>query len=141
MEWEMSESRIDQGVFKIFRMTHEGELSWKHVPAPRLWQQNTDAIYPTFFQSEYQGQKLALFQSKDRQTSSDRQISRFVSGQTGEWSDSVHLALLGRNDELLFEFPPSRVVRDLFEAVRYKEANVDDFLDKLLKTESANEKE
>jgi hypothetical protein len=137
----MSESRIDQGVFKIFRMTHEGELSWEHDAAPRLWQQNTDAIYPIFFQTQYEGRKLALYQSKERQSHLQRNLADLISGESNEWSDSVHLALLGNNDELLFEFPRSRVIRDLFNAVRYKEANVDDFLDKLLKSEPANEKE
>lgn len=136
----MSESKIDQGVFKIFRMTHEGQLSWEHAAVPRLWQQNTDTIYPVFFQTEYEGRRLALFQTKERQ-SRQKSMEQIINGDSNEWSESYHLALLGNHDELLFEFPRSRVIRDLFIGVRYKAAKVDDFLDKLLKSEPASEKE
>jgi hypothetical protein len=141
MELEMTDSKIDQAVFKIFRMTHEGRLDWDHTPAPRLWQQNSDSVFPNYFEALHQGRKLALFQRRERLGAEAKQMANLFGEPANEWGGSVHLALLGKNDELLYEFPWSRQVQDLFDAVRYKEANVDEFLDELLKSEPASEKE
>lgn len=136
----MSNDKMDQAVFKIFRATHEGNLGWIHKPAPELWLRAGEAVIPIYFETYYQGRKLALFQRSSRTSEMDKYVKKMMNEPVDEWNQSVHLALLGDNDELMFEFPRSRQIRDLFEAVRYKEANVDEFLDKVLNSEPASEK-
>jgi hypothetical protein len=141
MGGEMSDKKLDQAVFKIFSLTHEGRLVWEHKSVPRLWQQGTDDVYPVYFETEYQNRKLALFQRRSRMSENDREIARIVGDPVDDWGQSTHLALLGSNDEILFEFPWSRQVHDLFKAVSYKAANVDEFLDALLNSEVTDEKQ
>lgn len=136
----MSDDKLDQAIFKIFRMTHDGTLSWEHKKAPELWQKANEVVYPVYFETLYQGRKLALFQQSSALTEMARLVKRAMNESIDERSSSIHLALLGNNDELLFEFPRSRMIDDIFSAVRYKEANVDEFIDALLKSEPASEK-
>ena len=126
----MNNDRLEQAVFKIFRMTHEGQLLWDRKPAPMGWQRATDSVFPVYFEAKYQDRTLALFQ--------ERFPSENAYGERDGWALTSRLALLGNNREILFEFPPSRQVQGLFDAVRYKEANIDQFLDELLKPEPVN---
>ncbi|MDL2358420.1 MAG: hypothetical protein QFF03_24495 [Pseudomonadota bacterium] len=133
--------KLDQAVFKIFALTHQGQLDWRNKPAPAMWQQATDSVYPFYFEAIHEGRTLALFEERfKRRDFPNALVAAAMGGELGGWERKVHLGLLGENDELMFEFPWSRQLQGLFDAVRYKEANIDDFLDKLLKSEPANEK-
>jgi hypothetical protein len=141
MEFEMSESKLDQAVFQILRMTHEGQLVWRHEAVPGAWLQGTDDAYPIYFEAEYRDRKLALFQRRRRTNPIFKRVAEVAGGAVEEWNQSTHLALLGNNDEILYEFPSSRPLHDLFDAVRYKEARVDEFLDELIGSNVTSEKE
>ncbi|MEO7493482.1 MAG: hypothetical protein ABIV04_00935 [Massilia sp.] len=131
----MIDDKLEQGVFKIFRMTHEDRLGWRCKPAPDRLRQASQSAWPLYFETEYQGRKLALFQGGGLR---GEQCAPSGGAAPYDWRACAHLVLLGDNGELLFEFPWSRQVQDLFEAVRYKASKVGDFLDALLKPESAN---
>ena len=133
----MIDDKLEQGVFKIFRMTHEGSLVWQRKLPPSLMQKNLQSTIHAYFEAEYQGRRLALFQ---RHTLPCKQLASLDRTPQEDWRQPAQLALLDNAGELLFEFPWSRQVQDLFDAVRYKASNVDDFLDQLLKPETANEK-
>jgi hypothetical protein len=133
----MIDDKLEQGVFKIFRMTHEGELTWQPKPLPGALEKAEQTAVPSYFESEYQGRRLALFQ---RHATDCKHLADRIGRQAEDWQYPAQLALIGENGELLFEFPWSRMVQDLFDAVRYKTSPVDDFLDQLLKPELANEK-
>lgn len=136
----MSDNKLEQAVFKVFRMTHEGALTWVHKPVPRLWQEGSNEIYPIYFETTYQNRKLALFERRSRVSGLGKQWATITGRAVDDWAQSAHLALLGGNHEILFEFPASRQIEDLLETVRYKEANVDEFVDALLTSEATNEK-
>ncbi|MES2351183.1 MAG: hypothetical protein V4641_26720 [Pseudomonadota bacterium] len=136
----MSDDKIEQAIFKIFRMTHEGILNWTTKPAPCLWTHGTDSVFPLYFETLYQGRKVALFLERRRTSTLEKMFPRNIGDDQGDWSQFIRLALLGDNDEIMFEFPWSRQIKGLFDAVRYKESNVEEFLDELLKVESIGEK-
>lgn len=132
----MSDEKLEQAIFKIFRMTHEGALKWEMRPVPALWSRGTDSVFPVYFETNYQGRKMALFQERRRRVPSALNLGGFLPDAANEWSQSFRLALLGENDEIVFDFPHSHQLKGLFDAVRYKESNIDEFLDVLLNTES-----
>lgn len=132
----MSDEKLEQAVFKIFRMTHEGALVWSMKPPPALWTQGTDAVIPLYFETVYHGRKLAMFQERRRSAVSFRQTAWTAGESPDGWSQRIRLALLGEHDEIMFDFPDSRQINGLFDAVRYKESNIEQFLDALLNTES-----
>jgi hypothetical protein len=136
----MSEDKFEQATFKIFQLTHEGKLNWEKMSAPDLWGKGSDSVYPLCFATIYQGRKLGLYQRRKPKGFQSKGAVRvwadMFADDKSDWQQEVRLALLGDSDEIMFEFPPSRQVNALFDAVRYKEANVEGFLDELLKTES-----
>lgn len=142
----MSDEKLEQAVISILRMTHEGALEWNQTAAPEMWLRGTDSVYPLYFEAWLHGRKLGLFSSRDRVGSPSprqRQLAEILETPVQEngWVERFHLVLLSDNDEVLFEFPSSRIVRDLYVAARYKAANVDEFLDELIKSALAEAKE
>lgn len=137
----MSDEKVEQAVLSILRMTHEGTLRWTSAAAPETWLRETETIYPLYFETSLNGRKLALFSCRERIPSHLRQLAEAVGSRAPEWNERYRLALLADNDGILFEFPPSPVVRDLFVAVRYKVANVDEFLDELIQSAPAEAKQ
>lgn len=142
----MSDEKLEQAVLLILRMTHEGTLEWSQTTPPEMWSRGTDSVYLLYFEAWLHGKKLGLFSRRDRvapPSLRQRQFAEILGEplREGEWVESFHLALLSDNDEVLFEFPSSRIVRDLYVAARYKSANVDEFLDELIKSAPAEAKE
>ncbi len=137
----MSDSKLEQAEFQIFRMTHEGELIWTHRNAPQSWRQGTDDAYPLYFEATFLGRKLALYQKRWKTSAAQRSIAELMGEPVENWIQTAHLALLGDNDEILYEFPRSGQINDLLDAVRYKEARVDEFLNALLTPDATSEKE
>lgn len=137
----MSDAKLDQAVFQILRLTHEDKLNWENKRPPALWRENTDDVYPIYFETKHQGRKLALFQKRSKVDETERYIAHMTNQPVDDWTQSLHLALLGGNDEILFDFPWSPQVSDLFQAVRYKEANVDEFVESLLNLKATGEKQ
>jgi len=130
----MSEDKYAQAVLKIFRMTHEGNLKWHHGKAPAIWSMATDSVYPIYFETEYQGRTLALFEERFPVLKMPKALSTSIFGDDRNWGSRARLALLGPHDEIMFEFPYVREIQGLLDAVRYKEADVEEFLDEILKT-------
>lgn len=135
----MSENRFDQAVFKVLQLTHTGQLTWEHQPVPPAWPERDNV--PLFFKARYEGRTLGLFQRSIRLPESIKQLYRLSGGTPDTLISTAVLALLAENDEVLYEFPASKQVRDLFDVVRYRAAGVEDFLDRLLNAEVTNEKE
>ncbi|WP_296000544.1 hypothetical protein [Rugamonas sp.] len=124
----MNDEKLEQAIFQILRMTHLGEIKWVRRSAPRNLGIGTDSVFSSYFETEYMGQRLALYQQRFRFFSIEIEAER--------WSERVILALLTDDGELQFEFPQSSQVHDLFETVQYKTSNVDGFLQNLLNSKS-----
>ena len=120
----MSDDKFEQAVFKIFRMTHLGELIWSRTTPPKNLRAGTDSVFPLYFEASYQGRRLALYQERYRFFVPEMETER--------WAERVCLAMLGSDGDVVYEFPLTRQVHDLIEAVRYKESNVEGLLDELI---------
>lgn len=125
----MSEDKFDRferGVFQIFRLTHLGEMQWSRKNPPQSLTGGTNSVFPYFFEAEYGGKRVGLFQER----------YRYAISETEErWGERVGLVLLDSAGDVEFEFPLTPFTNDLFEAVRIKESNVDDFLNVLMQSE------
>lgn len=137
----MSDDKFDQAAFKIFRMTHEDQLTWVSKPVPATLSKGSESIFPVYFETSFQGRKLALFEERSRPGVQEKRSLAYMVSGTDEWRETARLALLGNSDEIMFVFPPSRQINALLNAVRYKEANVGEFLDELLKSEPVDVKQ
>jgi hypothetical protein len=126
-------------------MTHKGELEWVSARAPASLTAGTDGIFPIFFETEYQGRKLVLFRERAYRSMSGVEpnaVQRaahamgLVAELDSRWIVKDVLALADQDGNILYEFPPSRQVRDLMETVKYKASGVQDFLDEILNNNS-----
>ena len=132
----MSETKFDEAVLQILRLTHDDKVLWASKRPPALWRNTTDDVYPIYFEAKYKNRKLALYQKRSRVDETEKYVARMTNQPVDEFVQSLHLALLGDNDEIMFEFPRSSQISDLFQTVRYKEAAVDEFVDLLLNDKS-----
>ena len=136
----MSDSKFDDAVLKILKLTHLGVLSWVKETPPKSLVESTDSIISSYFETEYRSRKLALFHQRRRRTGMEdymakKSLSAMFTGSDDQWVEMDRLALLHDDGEVAFSFPPSPVVRDLLRTVRHKTSGIDQFLDELLNTE------
>ncbi|WP_090444797.1 hypothetical protein [Duganella sp. CF458] len=136
----MSENKYDQAVFKIFEMTHNGELAWSKETAPETLVKGTESQYPAFYETEYQGRRLALYRERYYHLPGlgVTAVMSF-SALTGRderpgWRERAVLALLDDGGDVVFEFPASRQTKHLLDAVCHKTSDVDQFVNGLLST-------
>jgi hypothetical protein len=133
----MSTDKIEQAIFKIFQMTHLGELEWRKAQPPASLTAGTDAVVPAYFETEYQGQRMAVFRERLAQPTWSAQRVGLAAlwslpGKQPSWMEHDVLALLGDDGEVSYCFPPDRQIRDLLETVQYKASGVSSFLEQIL---------
>jgi hypothetical protein len=119
-------NKVERGVFQILRLTQLNELKWTRCPVPASLPRGTDAVFINYFEAQYLGKWLGLFQERHRTSSSD---------VDARWGERIGLVLLNAAREVEFEFPLTPFTQDLFNAVRIKESNVEEFLDALIQSE------
>lgn len=120
-------NKFERGVFQILRLTHLDEMRWsRKAELPLSLTIGANSSFPYYFEAGYGGKYLGLFRERSR---------RAVSDSDERWSERVGLVLLDASHEVEFEFPMTPFTDDLFEAVRIKESNVDDFLNVLMQSE------
>jgi hypothetical protein len=133
----MSTDKFEQAVFKIFQMTHRGELEWHKAQPPAGLKAGTDTVFPAFFETEYQGQRMAVFRERLAQPMWSPERAGLAAlwslpGRQMPWMERDVLALLGDDGEVTYCFPPDRQIRDLLETVQYKASGVSSFLEQIL---------
>ncbi|MBP1203913.1 hypothetical protein JOD97_001927 [Duganella sp. 1411] len=124
-------SKAERGLAQILKLTQFGELEWLSGRAPIGLINSDDYVAPYYFETEYLGKKLGLFQQY-------RRIPQ--SGLAETASERIRVVLFGEGGEVDFEFPPTPFTRRLFNAVRLKASKVEGFLDALIKLESQDVK-
>ncbi|MYN25595.1 hypothetical protein [Duganella levis] len=139
----MSDDKFQEAVLKILKLTHFGDLSWTKATPSKKLTEGTDSTFPLYFEAEYLGRKLGLFQERRRRTPTEVYIAKQTVALTlvptdveSKWVEIPCLALLDDDGAVAYSFASSREVRDLLETVRYRTSGVDQFLDELLKTEN-----
>lgn len=137
----MSENKFEQAVFRIFELTHLGQLTWSKRDVPAGLRRGTENVISRYFEASYQGRQLALYSERFHVQSPDekRQTWLFFDSLNARlqpgWHERDVLALLGDDGEVAFKFPTIRETHALMEAVCLKASNVDQFVDVLLNTE------
>jgi hypothetical protein len=108
-----------QAVLKLVKLTREGRLTWTRVvgkPTPSIVSAvRTDAV----FQTDYADQRLWL----SRLTPT---LNLFGSGHT------YTLEIVDTQGNQVWTFPTIAPLADLYQAVRYNQAGVSTFIDRLL---------
>ena len=120
--------QINMLIAQLDRMTMEGRLKWSAVDVPPRMLHGTDDIVPVFFETEYMGKPIAVFEKRYRGYDGERDMPY--------WTSSLHFAVLDDERNVLFETVHSPAVNSLRNTISEQVSGVDDLLDNLLQEDS-----
>ena len=129
------QSKFVEAVARLIKLTQDGELMWESSkPSAEL---ERDGIKDeSVFISRYKDRILRLYKYSyrvDEPGLFDISTSFFpIKVKYPYWASSVTLEFIDDNGFSLWKFPFTNALNDLFQAVQYQFAGVDEFLDKLL---------
>ncbi|CAH6813480.1 hypothetical protein HQK29_17230 [Vibrio vulnificus] len=111
-------------ITKLNRETSMGEVKWSVETPPKALTTATESQVFVYFEAEYKGKIVALFERKSKY---------FYDEHDFYWSESQVFAVLDRQQRILLEFDKnSPALDDLMTTVREKVADLDGLLDDLL---------
>jgi hypothetical protein len=113
-------------ILKLLKETQKGELAWKRCNPESgfsyLFRATDDQVDAVFY-AEKSGQHLALYEQKYR---------HFTDEDVFFWSSRYCLDVVSSSGEMLWQFPGSQYLSDLYSAAQYSAANVPSILDALM---------
>jgi hypothetical protein len=125
----MNPRHLTDFVAKLNRLTQEGRLRWTLARAPSSLTQGSDSSIPAFFQCELRGKTVGIYEERFQDWS--------VEAEVFFWRTRLVLALFDYAGNQVWEFPDGLSgLGDLWNAVRYRSADVDEYLDAVLADDS-----
>jgi len=117
------ENKTAKAITLLLQQTQDGFLRWEaHTPGEDLTQ-GTARLVETVYFAEKEQQTLRLYSYRDR---------FYTDEEVWHWEDGVALELSDKKGISWWQFPGHPIIWDLLEAVRFKTAGADAFIDKLL---------
>ncbi|VGO14622.1 hypothetical protein PDESU_03187 [Pontiella desulfatans] len=110
-------------VKRINRLTQEGKLEWKTVPANLEYFAGADRKVEVFYYTSFNGRQLRLYKET---TKIYHDEVRFT------WEDFAELEFIDDEERTLWEFPRCAAIWDLLETVSYQLADVDAAIDEIM---------
>jgi|SRR5579863_3583156 len=119
-----SEERLRKVIELLIRDTTEGRVKWKAAFPPNSRTQGTDDIIQDYFEAEYKGQTVAVFERRYR-AYNDETDSTY-------WASDYSFAFVAYGN-VTWETEDSPLLASLFKAAKESAADVDGILDALLR--------
>lgn len=120
-----SEDKIARLVDKLIQQTRAGVIEWEALTVPRTLTEATDHVIKEYFECDYAGQSLGVFQRAIHSYDGDR--------DDFYWVDEVRLGIVS-GPTLLWENPdPLASLWRLLEVARESASDIDGIVDALLK--------
>ena len=129
-----------EAVTNLIKLTQAGKLKWSAGRADKNIGRE-DLRIETVFLAEYKNRNLRLFKysymveepgALERLISSDSSLYLGTKRKYPYWSSSITLEFIDEAARTLWTFPHTNALNDLFEAVQYQVAGVDEFLKEIL---------
>lgn len=113
-------------ISKLLRLTQESQIRWqlKRHSGSLAPGERTPAVYTT----EYAGQRLRLYEFHRKHVF----FGPLSDEPETDWERGLRLEFLDKNDTPLYSVEDVAGIGDLLDAVKYKTANIDEFLEKLI---------
>ena len=117
------QDKVTNAVVKILQQTQDGTLAWKPVHPSHDLTSGTEDVVETVYLAQKGDRLLRLYPYKSRYYLDDCEY---------HWEDHVALELSDKSRTTWWRFPGDRVIWDILEAVKFKTAGVEGFIDDLL---------
>ncbi len=128
---ENNNDKLVKLIAKLLEMTQEGDLTWeivKNIKSEPSQTKNIGAI----FETNYKGKKLRIYKREYNNIEDNIMYGHLmVSGQSS-YTISTILGFFDNYGNLIWRFPQIIGISDLYEAVTYQVADIDDFLNNVL---------
>jgi hypothetical protein len=119
-----SESKIQRLIIELTKATVEKQVEWDFDVPPSSLADGNYSI-SEYFQAEYKGQWIGLFERKGRAFDADREVYY--------WVASIILVFVGEGGRILFEYDrESSALNNLYRVVKESASDIDNILDTLL---------
>jgi hypothetical protein len=122
----MNSYEAQKVIIKLNRDTKEGKIKWEvshHVPSSVG---GTERLIDNVYITSVSKKKMRLYKLE----------SKFYYDEgLSEWSESYRLEFIDFNNKTEWEFPKDSSILDLYDTVRYKTSNVEDFFKDFLTEE------
>lgn len=121
----MNPRHLTDFVAKLNRLTQEGQMRWKLARAPASLTAGSSFKIPAFFQCDLLGKTVGIYEERyqDYSTETDEWY----------WASRLVLGLFDAEGNQVWDFPDGLAgLQDLWNAVRYRSADVDKYLDAVL---------
>lgn len=121
-----TDNEIIQVITKLNRLTQEGKIHWERMEPPAYLTTGTDVKILDFYGTEYKGRNIGIYEERYQDYDD-------VFGHGIYWTDRLVLAFFSEKWGQEWEFPKSTGIYELLTSIKYEVADVDTFMDEILK--------
>jgi len=131
------QNKLVESVTKIIKLTQEGNLKWSTSKIEKV-ETRDDIRIDTVFICKFKNKILRLFKSSFKVIKPgpfDFFTEKFFScaRKYPYWESSITLEFIDDAGITIWTFPNINALNDLFKAVQYQVAGIDEFLNEILK--------
>lgn len=125
-------------IAKLIELTQESSLEWKVVPASKSSETGYTKVIGAVFEASYMGKTLRIYKKKNDNTEENHMFNMFLAQPS--YSIAIELEFVDKHGNSIWSFPRITGIVDLYKAITYKAAGVDEFINDLLNEENASNK-
>lgn len=123
-------------IAKLLELTQEQKIKWRTVKNTQNSDPSMTKIIGAIFETDYKFKKLRIYKRERNNTDDNRNYISFIAQfEKPSYTDTIILGFTDEQGNIVWSFPQVSGVRDLYEAVAYQVAEVDDFINDILKDE------
>lgn len=122
------EDKLVKLVAKLIELTQESELYWKVVDSNGDSEPSMTKIIGAVFESNYKDKTLRIYKREYNNTEENHMLNLYQPS----YSIAVELAFSDKQGNIIWRFPRVTGIIDLYKAVTYRVADVDDFINDVL---------
>lgn len=117
------ENKTTRAIVLLLEQTQEGTLKWEVADPASDLTDGSNIVVKVMYLAHKDGRSLRLYHYRFRS---------YTDEDTWHWDDNLALEVSDQKNMSWWQFPKHRVIWDLLEAVKFKTAGVDDFIDNLI---------
>jgi hypothetical protein len=125
------EDKLVEAVAALIKLTQENKIAWSSSEPPGNLNSDEDVYVGTVFLGTHNKRILRLYE-RETKVRFNPLLSAFAS-QDSSWKAEVILEILDSANNMIWTFPTLTPLKDLLASVRYQVADVNDFIEDLLK--------
>ena len=126
-----NKSKLVKLVAKMLEMTQEGELKWSLDKTSVSDPSQTKTI-GVIFKSSYNGKNLKIYKREYDNTEENHMYGGIYASGQSSYTISIVLGFFDDDGNLIWRFPHTTGISDLYTAVSYQVADIDNFSNDLL---------